>query len=76
MPSTAIRHFEYDDEARQLFVTFVTGRKYVYDDVPEDVYEAFRTASSRGGFFNTNIRSHYDFREITSPPGHRKRSAA
>ncbi len=68
MPSTAIRSFYYDNEARQLFVTFVTGRKYVYDDVPADVHEAFRAASSRGGFFNTNIRGHYDFREITSPP--------
>jgi hypothetical protein len=66
MPSTAIQSLHYQAPSRQLFVTFVTGREYVYDDVPPGIYEAFRAAGSRGRFFNAHIRDHYDFREITS----------
>jgi hypothetical protein len=50
---------------RQLWVTFVTGRRYVYDDVPSEVFDAFKTAPSRGAFFNHEIRDRYAFREVT-----------
>jgi hypothetical protein len=46
-------------------VTFVTGRRYVYDDVPSEVFDAFKTAPSRGAFFNHEIRDRYAFREVT-----------
>jgi hypothetical protein len=65
MPSTAIRSHSYDPETSDLTITFVTGRRYVYDDVPQDVYDAFKAAFSRGTFFNQHIRDHYDYREIT-----------
>ena len=65
MPSTAIRRYFYDPAKRQLWVTFVTGRRYVYDDVASDVFDAFKTAPSRGGFFNHEIRDRYAFREVT-----------
>ena len=65
MPSTAIRHFRYDAAKRELQVTFVTGRRYAYYDVPPEVYEAFRTVSSKGTFFNREIRDHYAYREIS-----------
>ena len=56
-------------------MTFVTGRRYLYERVPEDVFEAFLSASSRGGFFNSEIRDRYEYREITSRDSYRKRSA-
>jgi hypothetical protein len=64
MPSTAIRHFRYASAKRQLEVTFVTGRRYIYDDVPQDVFEAFKAAFSKGIFFNQEIRDRYDYREV------------
>jgi hypothetical protein len=64
MPSTAIRHFHYDAAKRELQVTFVTGRRYVYDHVPQDVFQAFKTAFSKGTFFNQKIRDHYEYREV------------
>jgi len=69
MPSTAIRAFSYDETNRDLTITFVSGRRYVYEGVPAAVYDAFKDASSRGGFFNHQIRDHYRFFEI----GRRKR---
>jgi hypothetical protein len=46
-------------------VTFITGRIYQYAEVPPDVAGAFATASSKGVFFNHEIRDRYAFREIT-----------
>ena len=65
MPSTAIRHFRYDAAERALRVSFVTGRRYVYDDVPPDVFGAFKSAFSKGAFFNREIRDRYPYREIS-----------
>jgi hypothetical protein len=64
MPSTAIRSLFYDSAKCELSVTFVTGRRYVYADVPGEVFEAFKTAESRGAFFNHEIRDRYTYREI------------
>jgi len=64
MPSTAIRDIEYDDDRRQLWVTFVSGKVYAYDGVSADVHEAFRSASSKGTFFNRFIRDRYRHREV------------
>ena len=44
---------------------FVTGRRYIYDDVPPDVFDAFRVAFSKGTFFNHEIRDRYTYREVT-----------
>jgi KTSC domain len=64
MPSTAIRNLFYVPAKRELWVTFVTGRRYVYSDVPSDVFDAFKVAPSRGAFFNQEIRDRYVFREV------------
>jgi KTSC domain len=65
MPSTAIRSLFYDSAKRECWVTFVSGRRYVYADVPSNVFDAFKTAPSRGAFFNHEIRDRYAFRELT-----------
>lgn len=67
MPSTAIADLSYDPQQRCLTVTFITGRIYRYFEVPPDVAGAFATASSKGAFFNHEIRDRYDFREVTPP---------
>jgi lysyl-tRNA synthetase class 2 len=64
MPSTVIRSFDYRPEGHELEVTFITGRRYLYFDVPQDVVDAFRSAASKGVFFNTRIRPYFEYREI------------
>jgi hypothetical protein len=68
MPSTAIRNLFYVPAKRELWVTFVSGRRYVYADVPPDVFDAFKVAASRGAFFNHEIRDRYGCREVTRSP--------
>ena len=64
MPSTVIRSYLYDPAKRELWIAFVSGRRYIYAGVPQDVFDAFKAASSRGTFFNLEIRGHYAYREV------------
>lgn len=64
MPSTVIRRFDYRPEARELEITFTTGRRYLYSDVPEETVRQFRSAFSKGVYFNRRIRDQYRFREL------------
>ena len=61
MPSTAIRHFEYDAAAQRLDVQFVSGKCYSYHGVPAEAAEGMRAAASKGGYFNRCIRDRYRF---------------
>jgi hypothetical protein len=63
MPSTVIRFFAYRADRRELDVTFQSGRRYVYDNVPPDVYESMTRAFSKGEFFNKHIRDRFTFTE-------------
>ena len=64
MPSSVIKHFEYRHASRELEVLFVTGRRYLYNDVPAEEVEAFRAAFSKGAYFNRHLRGRYRNREL------------
>lgn len=66
MPSTVIRAALYDPDRRVLDITFTTGRRYLYHDVPPDAAEAFRAAFSKGRHFNARIRDRYECTEVAS----------
>ena len=75
--STAIRRLAYDVNGRRLYVTFVSGKTYAYENVPHEIYNSFQAAESKGAFFNAAIRDRYSYR-LMSPAGadnYRKRSA-
>jgi lysyl-tRNA synthetase class 2 len=63
--SSAIDRVDYDAAARALFVRFMSGRRYRYEDVPRAVYQRFVAAPSKGQFFNAEIRDRYGYSEVT-----------
>ena len=65
MPSSVIRRFVYDETEHNLWIEFTTGRRYVYSEVPHEVAEALRGAFAKGIYFNTRIRDHFPFRDVT-----------
>ena len=65
MPSSVIRRYRYDPVLRALEVTFVSGKVYVYGDVPPEVFEGLSAAASKGRFFNEHIRDCYAYAEVT-----------
>lgn len=62
--SESIASIGYDDDAETLEVEFVTGAVYRYSGVPQDVYEDFRQAPSKGGFFNQHIKNAYPWEQV------------
>ena len=65
MPSTLIRSTEYDAATQTLSVWFVTsGNRYDYRNVPPETYDAFRSAFSKGRYFNRFIRGRYRYELI------------
>jgi hypothetical protein len=57
--SSNIVGVKYDGEKKSLMVVFTSGGHYMYSEVPEEVYEGFMQAESRGKYFHKNIRNIY-----------------
>lgn len=64
--SSAIREAQYFGDARELRITFVSGRSYAYSNVSPSIYDAFLASPSKGAFFNIAVRGRFRFREIGS----------
>lgn len=69
MPSTVIGAFAYDPASRTLTVTFRSGRRYRYHQVPAETYQAMRESFSKGAFFNRHVRDQFHFTEDPPIPG-------
>jgi hypothetical protein len=62
--SSTITSVEYDDEARELDITFTSGKKHRYFNVPLEIYAELLDAGSKGKFFNDNIKGAFAFVEV------------
>jgi hypothetical protein len=62
--SSTIKSVEYDDDARELDITFTSGKTYRYFNVPLEIYAEFLEAGSKGKFFNDNIKGAFAFVEV------------
>jgi hypothetical protein len=57
--SSAIRSIGYDHQALSLRVEFHSGKVYVYEAVPEAVFQKLKHAESKGKHFIAHIRESY-----------------
>jgi hypothetical protein len=64
MPSTVVKSIFYNRQSHCLRVEFVSGMVYDYKKVPEEIFIAMKTASSKGNYLNRYIKGHYDFEKI------------
>ena len=63
--SSALEQVSYDPKSQTLCATFRdSGRTYIYDEVPEEVYDSLLFADSLGAYFNTHIRDCFSYREL------------
>jgi KTSC domain len=63
--SKAIAMFAYDVAGKRLLIHFKTGGVYAYQDVPRAVFDGFREARSKGGFFQSAIRDRFAGRRLS-----------
>lgn len=59
--SSNLRSVGYSPLQQILEVEFSTGAVYQYSGVPQDVYDEFMGAESKGSYFYQRIRSTYTF---------------
>jgi hypothetical protein len=57
--SSNLAGFGYDPSSQTLTVQFKNNSKYNYFNVPENVFNEMKNASSKGKFFNQNIKGVY-----------------
>ena len=65
MPSTVIRSIEYNPATAVLTIVFVTGSVYEYYEVPQEVYEQFKSYREKGVFYNGHIKNKYRFVRVS-----------
>ena len=65
MPSSVVQSINYEAAHSRLTVTFTNRRVYEYYMVPATIASAFKSALSKGTFFNKRIRDKYVCREIS-----------
>ncbi len=53
--SSMVHAIGYDPEERALEVVFTSGKVYVYEGVPLDVYEGLMAAQSKGSYMRGMI---------------------
>lgn len=59
--SSSIARYAYDVSTQILTVEFIRGETYNYFDVPENVYEEMKTATSKGKFISDRIKGYYRY---------------
>lgn len=62
--SSIMRSAGYDAEKREMHVNFHDTGRYVYHNVPQDVYESFMMAGSKGNFLHNNVKNQYKFTKL------------
>lgn len=62
--SSTIETAEYDAERSTLTVTFRDGSSYEYSGVPQNTFDAFEAARSKGSFHANSIRDNFRHRKL------------
>lgn len=62
--SSNIAGFGYSDNNRILTVEFKNGGRYEYFDVPSQVFEAMKAASSKGQYLAQSIKAHFRYARV------------
>lgn len=67
--SSVIDRIAYDDATATLCISFRDTGKYLYFDVPAELFDGFRRARSAGAFFNEHIKDRF---RCQRDPGRRR----
>lgn len=57
----SIEYYSCDKKKGYLIMTTLKGKSYIHSDVPIQVWEEFKKASSKERYYNNNIKGRYYF---------------
>jgi hypothetical protein len=61
MPSSVIKKYFYKPELQILTIVYVSGAVYDYLEVPQNIFDDFRAAFSKGIYLNKNIKPNFRY---------------
>ncbi len=64
MPSSVIRKYYYKAELEILRIFYVSGAVYDYMEVPQEVFDEFRAAFSKGTYLNKKIKPFFKYEKV------------
>lgn len=62
--SSMVSEVGWNDETNELLITWATGKKGAYADVPEEVAVRLSNAASVGEMINAEIKPNYKYRRL------------
>ena len=62
--SSLLKESVYNTDDLTLVVTFLNGAKYLYTNIPHEVFSEFSTIESKGSYFSKNIKGKFDHKKI------------
>jgi len=62
--STTLAGASYDSYHRELRLDFRDGSRYLYSAVSPDLFQRLIAATSKGRFFNEQVRGRLPFRQL------------
>lgn len=63
--SSNLQSVAYDEEKSLLYVRFLNGGVYYYENVPKELYDQLLGAESAGKYLNAFIKPHYAFKKLS-----------
>jgi hypothetical protein len=63
--SSVMTRVEYDEDVKELDITFTSGKTYRYLNVPLEIYVGLLDAGSKGEYFNDTIKDAFAFAEVS-----------
>jgi hypothetical protein len=64
--SSTIKNAAYLEKSQLLIIEFPMNNTYIYMNVPLAVYNKFENSTSKGRFFNSDIKGLYSFKKINN----------
>lgn len=62
--SSSIQRCEYDEATKEMHITFATGGRHCFKDVPKEHYDGICGHQSPGTYFHQHIRRKYDSHKV------------
>jgi hypothetical protein len=64
--STTLAAAAYDGVGQTLWLEFPSGARYLYSGVPDSIHRELLAASSKGRYFNHNIRGRFPYLRVVN----------
>jgi hypothetical protein len=62
--SSSLSHCDYDDETKEMHITFASGGRHKFKNVDKEVYDGLTKAESPGKYFHMHIRKKHDSEKV------------